>query len=124
VPEGARIQDVSLDGSSAGLEQIGSEFGRTVFGRFFTVGPGDVVEAQFSYETPGVVSVEDDGTYLYTLHLQKQAGTDALPISVAVELPTGADLVSASLDGEPASGPTFDTDLRVDRLIEVRFRLP
>ena len=124
VPAGAQIRDVSLDGSSAGLEQIDSEFGRTVFGRFFTVRPDQTVEAQFTYEIPGVLSVEDDGTYLYALYLQKQAGTDALPVSLRVELPPGAELAGASVDDEAVSSLAFDTDLRVDRQIEVRFRLP
>jgi hypothetical protein len=124
VPAGADLQDVSLDGSSAGLEQIDSEFGRAVFGRFFTVSPDQTVEARFTYETPGILSVEEDGTYLYALYLQKQAGTGALPISVHVELPSGAELVGASLDDEAVGGLAFDTDLRVDRQIEIRFRLP
>jgi hypothetical protein len=124
VPEGARILDVSLDSAPAGLEQIGSEFGRTFFGRFFTVRPDETVQAQFTYETPGVVISEEDGTFRYSLYLQKQAGTDALPVSVQVTLPPDVELVSASLDGEATAGTIFETDLRIDREIEVRFRLP
>jgi tRNA uridine 5-carboxymethylaminomethyl modification enzyme len=59
VPEGARLQDVRLDGRTAGVEEIGVEFGRTVFGRYFPVRPGEQGHVQFVYETEDVVSVAD-----------------------------------------------------------------
>jgi hypothetical protein len=124
VPSQARLLDVRLGGEPAGAEQADVELGKAVFGRFFTVQPGERTEVQFSYETPGILLRQADGAYLYSLYLQKQAGTAALPVVVDLRLPAGAELLSSALDGAPQEATTFSTDLRVDREIEIRFRLP
>jgi len=124
VPEGSHIDDVTLNDEPAGLEQIDREFGKTAFGRFFTVRPDEPAQVRFLYRTGEVLQVEDDGTFVYSLYLQKQAGTSALPMTVGVSLPPGAEFLSGKLDDEPVGSTAFQTDLRVDREIEVRFRLP
>jgi hypothetical protein len=123
VPGQARLSAVSLDGQSVGTEQMTSEFGRAVFGRFYRVPGGRQTTVQFEYVTPNVV-VRDGATLVYTLELRKQAGTDAMPVDLNIELPQGAELMAATVDGKPVSGTTIETDLKEDRQVEVRFKLP
>jgi len=123
VPRQAQLREVMLNGRSAGPEQIGLEFGRAVFGRFFRVNPGAEETVRFDYESRDVL-VRDGDAYVYSLELRKQAGTDALPISLNVELPRGAELMSTTVDGKTVDGTAFETDLKEDRQVEVRFRLP
>jgi hypothetical protein len=121
--EGARLIDVRLDAQSAGAEQIDNEFGKSVFGRFFPVLPGQTRSVIFLYETPGVVRIEDR-VATYALYVQKQAGTRAVPLTLRFHLPRGAVLEELTLDGQRVATPYIATDLRRDRKVEVIFRLP
>ncbi|MPZ48146.1 MAG: DUF4012 domain-containing protein [Dehalococcoidia bacterium] len=121
VHEQARLLDVRLQGRSVGPEQVDLELGRRVFGRFFPVLPGATASVQFLYETPGVAQQGEDGLYHYNLYVQKQAGTDAVPLDVHAVFDKGVRLTSISLDGNPASGASLQTDLRIDREIEIVF---
>ena len=123
VPRQAQLRDVLLNGQGAGPEQMDLEFGRAVFGRFFRVNPGEEDALRFDYETHGVVARDGDA-YVYSLEVRKQPGTDAVPLALSIELPPGAELMSTTLDGNPVSGTAIETDLREDRQVEVRFRLP
>jgi hypothetical protein len=124
VPAAAQLRQVSLNGEPAGVEQTGIEFGKAVFGRFFAVLPDETAQVEFSYETPDVVVALGERVYEYSLLLQKQPGTLALPLTVEIDLPRGAELISTTLDGEPLPGLIVTTDLRTDRELQVRFRLP
>lgn len=123
VPRQARLQNVTLNGRGAGPEEVGLEFGRAVFGRYFRVNPGDEQSLSFEYESRDVV-VRDGDDYVYTLQLRKQAGTDAVPVALNIDLPPGAELMSATVDGKAVESTAIETDLREDRLVEVRFKLP
>ena len=123
VPRQARLEHVMLNGRGAGVEQIGLEFGRAVFGRYFRVNPGQEQALSFEYESRDVV-VNDGETYVYSLELRKQAGTDAVPLALSIALPPGAELMSATVDGKAVEGTAIETDLREDRQVEVRFKLP
>jgi hypothetical protein len=123
VPSSSRLVDLRLNSDPAGAEQIEVEFGKSVFGRFFTVLPDTSTKIDFEYETPGVVRALGGDTYVYSLYIQKQAGTKAMPLTVEVEVPRGAELLSSRLDGKATGATTFITDLRVDRKIEVTYRL-
>jgi hypothetical protein len=121
----AQLRDARLDNKPAGVEQNGLELGKRVFGRFFPVLPGATSSAQVLYETKDVVQPIGVDTYRYQLSVQKQAGTNALPLDVRVLLPKGAELQSARLDGKPQTqGTTILTDLRTDRVIEIVFTMP
>jgi hypothetical protein len=122
-PEGSRLESVALDGREAGAEEIGVERGKAVIGRFFALASGEEAEVRFAYETRGVVC-EGDGYQEYRLHIQKQPGTDAIPLSLRFTLPHGATLLNADLDGEPVD-PTgvIGTDLTHDRAIVLRYEL-
>ena len=122
VPRQAQLQTVDLNGQGAGPEQNDLEYGRAVFGRYFRVLPGEDDVLGFQYRSPGVVFSDGDD-YVYSLALRKQAGTDAMPVALNIQLPDGANFMSATLDGKPVNGTSFQTDLKVDRYIEVRFKL-
>ena len=61
---------------------------------------------------------------MYSLQLRKQAGTDAVPLALSIALQPGAELMSATVDGKAVEGTAIETDLREDRQVEVRFKLP
>ncbi|HLF71283.1 MAG TPA: DUF4012 domain-containing protein [Dehalococcoidia bacterium] len=123
VPEQSTLDEIKLNGGPGGAEEIAKELGKAVFGRFFPVPPGESANIEVQYETPGVVTKGDDGLYHYKLYVQKEAGTRATPFTLTPQLPQGAELVQLRLDGQRVRGSTIETDLRVDREIEVVFRL-
>jgi hypothetical protein len=122
-PPGAVLLDSRVDGVRSGVEQAGPELGRTAYGRFFTVLPGATSTVQFLYDTPGMVRSLGNGTYEYDLYVEKEAGSYAVPLQVNLNLPDGASLESVKLDGKDIDGTKVVTDLRVDRRIEVRYRI-
>ncbi len=119
---GARLVDLRIDGRTAGAGEIGVDLGKTVFGRYFPVGPGETRVVEYVYLTPSVFDVAA-GEADYSLFVQKQPGTRAVPLTVTVTLPAGARLCETTLDGRSLGSATVvSTDLRTDRRIEVRFR--
>lgn len=122
-PAGAVLRDVRFGGQTVGPEAIETEFGYTTFGRYFPVLPGTSARLDVAYVTPDVVRA-DGNLRTYRLYIQKEAGTEATPLSLSLKLPEGARLESLLLDGEPhRGGLTVSTDLRTDRVIEVTYRL-
>jgi hypothetical protein len=122
VPKNSELSQVLVNGQSVGAEESAIEYDRGVFGRFFLVGPGETNRAEFSYDTPRLVTRDPDGAFRYSLYVQKEAGTGATPFTFHVEMPEGATLVGIWLDGEPIQNEDVATDLRTDRRIEVSFR--
>ena len=99
----SRLLDIAIDGASAGAEEVGVESGKAVFGRFFSLPRGARREVAFHYVTPGVAEL-GDSTARYRLFIQKQPGTDAVPLSLHFSLPEGAKPVSLEMDGERLDG--------------------
>jgi hypothetical protein len=119
----SRLLDVAIDGASAGAEEIGTENGKTVFGRFFGLPKGAKREVSFRYVTPGVAEL-GDRTARYRLFIQKQPGTGAVPLSLRFSLPEEAKLVSLDLDGKRVDGNGLEvqTDLSRDREIVLTYQ--
>jgi hypothetical protein len=117
-PIGAQI-----DGAEAGLNEIGEEQGKSVFGRFFALPRGAVRQVDFACLTPAIVDFRGDLAE-YRLLIQKQPGTGAAPLTVDIALPEGAQLASLELDDSLLSGENLplQTDLSRDREIVVRYR--
>ncbi len=65
-PEGAELESVTLAGREAGVEEIGVEQGKAVFGRFFALPSGEEEELAFRYVTPSAAQSEDN-VYVYRL---------------------------------------------------------
>ena len=121
---GSILKDVRFGGQTVGAEAIETEYGYTTFGRYFPVLPGTSASLDVSYETSGVVAA-DGNLRTYRLYVQKEAGTEATPLTLDLKLPEGARVESLLLDGTPYKGGLkVQTDLRTDRVIEVTYRLP
>jgi hypothetical protein len=123
-PPQAKLRDVRINGASAGPEEVGIEVGRMSFGRFISVKPGARETVQFYYETPAVIERDEDGTYRYSLYIQKQPGTRGHPVQLSFAVPSDATAIAAELDGQPIAGSKIETDLVQDRAITVEFKVP
>lgn len=121
-PPGARLVEVTIDGQSAGVEEIGQEEGCTSFGRYFSLAAGEGREVSFSYAVPSGVS-RLDGRREYRLYIQKQGGTPATPLSIDIRLPGGSRPQAVILDGErlPGAPLHIETALSEDRELRVRY---
>jgi len=113
---------VVTDGKAETLRDDPS--GWTMFGQFFIVEYGKQLQTRFEYDLPVVVT-DAAGQKRYVLLLQKQSGTDAMPVHVKLILPAQARLISASPSPTVQSGTVLEFDLRldVDRQIEVNYAL-
>jgi hypothetical protein len=80
----------------------------------------------FQFALPSEVFSEiGPGEWRYRLVVQKQPGTLAVPLRLHVQLPSGAELISAQPNGEQV-GDTWrtDLDLRTDLALTLRFQAP
>lgn len=82
-----------------------------VFQGFLLVDRGETGVVQFSYRLP--TSIWQD--HVYSLKLQKQAGTNGSPVRVRVQLPEGWDAGPTSQPIVRRSGNTLEFDLWLDR---------
>lgn len=132
VPEGSRL--IRVDGSlrndrtknpglAPDVPETGVEEGKTWFGAFTAVEPGETRTLSFTYALPENVSRMVAGK-AYSLVVQKQLGTGAFPLSVTVDLPD--PLVYGNPSEEVAdigdSRYRLQTSLRVDRGFVARTR--
>jgi hypothetical protein len=97
---------------------VSDEHERTVFGGFLVVPGGETRSLRLQYSLPQQPAGE------YRLLVQKQAGTVAVPLRVAVSLPPGVRVSSA--DPEPGAlregTVVYELDLRHDRIVNLRFQ--
>ncbi len=139
VPESARLlqgPEVTLPEGSLRARQNGLarsvlptdvgplEAGKSVFADFFVVAPGEQRDMVFQYQLPSEMLEVGSSTTVYRLVVQKQPGTSAIPLRLAVMLPSEAEVLSTS--PEPSSltqaQVVFQSNLLVDREFEVVFR--
>lgn len=120
-PPQAQLIDLRINSESVGPEAIDIELEKRVFARYTPVLPGETKTIEFHYRSEGVVEQLDDGWQRYRLYVQKQPGTRAIPLTLQLHLPPGAEVRSVTLNGVPAE-LSIRTDLLVDRTVEVIFR--
>ena len=122
VPGKYLLSGLVTDGKAETLRD--NPTGWTMFGQFFLVEYGKQLLTRFEYDLPVVVT-DAAGQKRYVLLLQKQSGTDAMPVKVKLTLPAGARLVSVSPSPTLQSGAVLEFGLRldVDRQIEVVYAL-
>jgi hypothetical protein len=120
VPEGSAIQDVREQGTSVGAEAVWQEHGKTVLGRYFALTQDATKTLSFTYVVPSVLDTSQN-PFTYRLVVQKQPGTEAIPLRISVEPPSWAKAVSLELDGTSVESSSLEvsTDLRVDRTLVV-----
>jgi hypothetical protein len=114
-------------------EILSEENGKAIFGSFFVLGRGQQSEKRFVYQLPSTVLEPTKAGWRYRLFVQKQAGTDKVPLTVTVALPPGAEVLAigpSPNDGngtgvdEPEPGVIrFATRLEKDRSFEIQYRL-
>ncbi len=144
VPSGSQLlagtaHPVSAELLITGQSQPGSaevlpeENGKAVFGSFFVLPRGQETETRFVYQLPPGTLQQTDGDWRYRLLVQKQAGTQSIPLRVALALPPGASVQSVEVIEGDRSGPApqrpepnvvlFNVSLDTDQVFEIFFRL-
>ena len=96
---------------------------KEVFGQFFLVAPGETRSLSFAHQLPDPVRRAGDHK-TYQLTLEKQPGTEDVPVKVIVHLPAEAELVAA--DPWPKTVGEglvcFELILDADRCVSVSYR--
>lgn len=115
VPPGSELV---ASGGFTETATVADEEGKTVFATFFVVPTAETRTVHFVYSLPLDCAEE------YRLLVQKQAGTDAVPLTVRIALPLGTGVLSA--EPEPSSrqqgAVSYDWNLRRDRSVVLRLR--
>lgn len=130
VPQGSTLTASSgalnndkLHGARPGTVDISQELGKTIFGAFISIEPGETGTLSFTYTLPqNVVTAIREGTY--NIIIQKQAGTKGHELAGSVTFPEIVHTLSG-IDGATGIGHTtvdFNTDLKKDRLMTVTFK--
>lgn len=88
---------------------------------FLVVPIGESRTISFSYRLPPSVLAREGDLWRYQLKLQKQAGTDAIPFVVQLQLPEGAILAGGS-PSAPSASPTISGQLAQDQSLTFMFR--
>ncbi|MBI5296416.1 MAG: DUF4012 domain-containing protein [Chloroflexi bacterium] len=96
------------------------------FGTIQVVPASSSLTTEFQFLLPlSVMQVTEDGQLAYRLKVQKQPGTSAIPITIRIHLPEGAQITKmppgATVD---ETGILIQTDLRLDLQIEIIYRMP
>jgi len=112
VPAGSQL--LAAEGVTE-TETLPQEKGHIVWGAFLLVPGGESRTVRFTYRLP------EQGARFYSLLVQKQAGTDAVPCAVHIVLPEGAAVLSSSPAPRAREDRvlSYDLDLRVDRSLEL-----
>jgi len=115
VPPGSELV---ASGGFTETATVADEEGKTVFATFFVVPTAETRTVHFVYNLP-LSSTEE-----YRLLVQKQAGTDAVPLTVRIALPLGTEVLSA--EPEPSCRQqrvvSYEWNLRRDRSFALRLR--
>lgn len=105
-----------------GQIEVKNELGKTYFGAFISIEPGETRSLSFSYILPENIQKQIEGG-LYKFFVQKQAGIAGHPLTLNLNF--GKKIKSATPAEEQKEWGDeiykLQTDLRVDREIEVRF---
>lgn len=96
--------------------RIGEEFGKTVFGNWVYVSPGEEVTVTYRYKLPFRLPVGTSDSMPFSVLYQKQAGTSDWKLSSAVEYPENLQLIWQSTENLVPYGRVFrqETDLNHD----------
>jgi hypothetical protein len=121
IPAASSMSDEDIP---ARVDDLGSEDipGAQVFGTLLLVRQRETVETTFDFSLPvSVLRTTGDG-WVYSLTVQKQPGTLAVPLTLRIRLPQGAKLISSSLKPDDTeNGLVYMLKLLDDVLIEVEF---
>ncbi len=133
-PSGSQLEDatvhpiaadllISGEAQSGEAQVLPDEQGKAVFASFFILPRGEETRTRFVYRLPQATLEQVEEGWRYRLLVQKQSGSKAVALRVALILPPGASLVSA----EPAARQSelsrlvFKATLTIDQEFEVIF---
>jgi hypothetical protein len=108
-------QAITLDEKSG--TRVGQESGKTVFGNWVYVSPGETVAVEYTYLLPFRVDPKDPNTAGYSFLFQKQAGVDELKLRTELSFPEGWQPIWQSAPNLiPYGGHNFEEEqvLRTD----------
>lgn len=122
VPAEALLRGKPYDGEIS----IYEEDGKQVFAALMLLAPGQTLDTRLAYRLPADIIGSDTaaGRSVYALTVQKQPGTQAIPLRVMVVLPADAQILDTS--PTPAargrSTLTFEFRLDTDQSLRVEWR--
>ncbi len=135
VPSGSTLIDATPHAVSGEYLLLGEDFpatmdelsdvtGKSGWGTLVFIPRGETVSSRVVYQLPPTVIFQADDGWHYRLTVQKQAGTQAIPMQVQVILPPNRSVLSVSPSPQMVSGAKLDFTLALttDRKIEVIFR--
>lgn len=102
--------------------------GTQAFGTLLVVPKGQTLQTSYSYQLPTtVISTEPDGkTFNYNLKVQKQPGTQAVPLTLHLILPPGMAITNAPSEllqvQQGQEEWIFKSNLNVDVEFEISFQ--
>ena len=97
------------------------------FGVLKVVPGGQSVATNFEFILPShiIETQRDSRNFVYSLRIQKQPGTLAVPVTIRVHLPNNANIQSVPSEAViQGSNILIETSLKVDREIEIVFDIP
>lgn len=99
--------------------------GVQAFGTLQVVPGGESLATEFSFALPASVVQSRTGQSIYHLLIQKQPGTQAVPITIRVHLPNNASIKTAP-PGAVIQSPNilYQTELRTDIEFEIVYKNP
>lgn len=101
---------------------IPNETGKTVFSSFLVLSPGQRTETRFVYDLPPGILEQDGERTRYRLHIQKQGGTGANEVRVALLLPEGARDIGVCPTPHRRDGDTLLYELQLESDLEIEYR--
>ena len=102
-------------------ETVSEEAGRTVFGNYMVVPPGDT-SLSYRWISPYAATITN-GEGAYTLTIQKQPGMRPEPLTLRIHVPVGARITALSGGLRIRDGvATLSTTLTRDLQVAIRFR--
>ncbi len=108
VPEGSAL----VSSVASGIVDVMHDLGKTVFGAFWVIEPGDTRTLEFTYRLPRSILLDASGRPMYHLLVQKQPGSHQ---RLTLQLNFGKTLVSASPPEDPRE--FGDTSYRISSLL-------
>ncbi len=103
------------------------EAGTTQVAGFFVLAPQATHSTTLTYQLPpAALDTTRRGQVIYRLHVQKQAGTAALPFTLSLTYPAAWVVARSSAPPTSAAGQPaqWALDLRTDLEVEIVFRVP
>lgn len=122
VPEGSRL--IASGGYTDGEVGVGRELGKTFFGAFLNVEPGEIGQLYFEYELPAMVAENMKKYQNYRLIVQKQPGRQNTSLKVDLNFLNeikSYEPAALSIEKIDVGQLNYKGDMRVDRAFLINF---